>query len=87
MTNKTKDFFKWLILTNLGRVILSFTWLLSFLTVDRILEYNSENYDTSWAFWVAMIGVTYLIGFIMVAIVYAWVINPINDYKSRKKNK
>jgi len=69
---------KWLISTKLGWLIISFLWIGTFMIID-------DNIESGWAFWVAMPGFAYMIGLFLVLISYAWVINPIREYKENKK--
>jgi len=78
-------FFKWLVITNFGRLLLSFIWIFLWMGINSLLLDNS-NYS-GWAVWVAFVGVAYLVGFTLVAIVYAWILNPIRDRKAMKKAK
>lgn len=82
--DKLKFIGLWLVKTNLGRIALSFIWLLIWLGIDRALYNNNWDYS-GWAFWVAVPAIVYLVGFTLVAIVYGWIINPIRDAKRRKK--
>ena len=69
---------KWLISTKLGWLILSFLWVGTFMIID-------DNIESGWAFWAAMPGFAYMIGLCLIMIAYAWVINPIREYKENKK--
>jgi len=69
---------KWLTHTKLGWLILSFLWVGTFMIID-------DNIESGWAFWVAMPGFAYMIGLCLIMIAYAWVINPIREYKENKK--
>lgn len=84
--SKVGFFFKWLVLTNLGRILLAFLWILTFMGLDSLLWNYADNYG-GWLMWVGMAGVVYLVGFTLVAIVYGWIINPIRDWKERKKRQ
>jgi len=75
---KIKEVASYMVLTNLGRIGLAFIWILIFLSINSVV-------DGVWAFWTAMVGVAYLVGFTLVAIVFAWIINPIRDRKRRKE--
>jgi len=81
-SNKVKRFFKWLVLTNLGRMLVAFLWVITFIGIDKGFEP-----DNHWAFWVSLVGQIYFCGFILIAIVFAWIINPIREYKEMKKIK
>lgn len=69
---------KWLVSTKLGWLIISFLWIGTFMIID-------DNIESNWAFWVAIPGFLYIIGLFLVLITYAWIINPIRDYKENKK--
>jgi len=73
-----KQFLKWLVYTKLGWCVISFIWMAIFLLID-------SNVDAEWPFWVAMLGAAYLFGLTLVMIAFAWVINPIREYKENKK--
>ena len=73
-----KNALKWLVYTKLGWFILSFIWTAIFMLID-------SNIESNWAFWVAVPAMAYMFGLTMVAIAYAWVINPIREYKANKK--
>lgn len=73
-----KNALKWLVYTKLGWFILSFIWSAIFIMID-------SNIESNWAFWVAIPGLLYMAGLTLVAIAYAWVINPIREYKENKK--
>lgn len=77
---KIKNFFKWLTHTKLGWLLISFIWLGVFMIID-------DNVEGNWAFWVATPAMAYIAGLTLVMIAYAWVINPIRDYKENKKLK
>lgn len=77
---KIKSFLKWLIMTKLGWLLISFIWSGVFMIID-------DNIQGNWAFWVAIPGLLYIIGLTLVGITYAWIINPIRDYKESKKYK
>ena len=75
---KIKNFFKWLTHTKLGWLLISFIWLGVFMIID-------DNVEGNWAFWTAMPALAYIAGLTLVMMAYAWVINPIRDYKENKK--
>ena len=78
MNKKTKFWLLQIFATKIG-------WLgLSFLT---IIVFGALSNVYSWAGDVAMIAGIYPIGLALVLIAYAWVINPITEYKEKKKNK
>lgn len=84
--SKLKRFFKWLVLTNLGRIFLASLWTIFFIILDNLLWKYSNNYN-GWLIWFIMIGITYLTGVTLVMIAYAWIINPIRDWKEKKKKQ
>ncbi len=69
---------KWLTHTKLGWFILSFIWTAIFIAID-------SNVNGDWAFYIAIPGMAYMAGLTLLMIAYAWVINPIREYKSNKK--
>lgn len=73
-----KDVLHWLTHTKLGWLLISFGWLGLFLGIDNQIE-------GSWAFWTAMPALAYITGLTLVMIAYAWVINPIREYRENKK--
>ncbi len=75
-----KNALRWLVSTKLGWFIISFLWTALFIGID-------SNVEGNWAFWLAMPGVAYMLGLTLVLIAYAWVINPIREYKENKKFK
>ncbi len=81
--NKIKTFLKWLVVSNLGRILLAFLWTIFWLTIDKAL-WGNHGYN-GWAQWVAFMGISYL--GVLVLLAYIWVIDPIRIYKNRKKNK
>ena len=46
-----------------------------------------NNISGDWAYWTAMPGIAYMFGLTLVGIAYAWVINPIREYRENKKRK
>lgn len=80
MLDKIKNTLFWATHTKLGWFLISFVWLAIFMIID-------DNIEGDWAYWVAMPGIAYMFGLILVAIAYAWVINPIREYRENKKRK
>lgn len=76
---------KWLVLTNIGRMVLAFVWFLIFWRIDARLSYN--NSYNGWAFWLYLIGVAYWLVFILILLIFAWIINPIKEHKEMKEAK
>lgn len=76
--NKIKDALYWMTHTKLGWLLISFVWLAVFMAIDN-------NVEGSWAFWTAMPALAYITGLTLVMIAYAWVINPIREYKENKR--
>lgn len=74
-----KNIWSFLIGSKFGWVILGFIWMAIFLTIDNI-------FDADWAFYTGMIGVAFNFVMTIIFIIYAWIINPIREYKERKKN-
>ena len=75
---KIKNALFWMTHTKLGWLLISFGWLALFM-------YINDNVEGSWAFWVATPALAYIVGLTLVMIAYAWVINPIREYKENKK--
>lgn len=78
--NKIKNVLFWLTHTKLGWFLISFAWGATFQIIDSFQE-------SSWAFWVSLLGWAYVVGLMLVLIAYAWVINPIRERKESKKMK
>ena len=58
--------------------MISFVWACTFTAIDN-------NVEGDWAFWVSVPALLYMFGLVLVMIAYAWVINPIREYKENKK--
>lgn len=80
MLDKIKRFLFWTTHTKLGWFLISFVWTAIFMTID-------SNISGDWAYWVAIPGIVYMFGLTLVAIAYAWVINPLREYRENKKRK
>jgi len=76
---------KWLVLTNIGRMVLAFVWFLIFWRIDARLSYTSSY--NGWAFWLYLIGVAYWLVFILILLIFAWIINPIKEHMEMKEDK
>jgi hypothetical protein len=74
-----KLFGKHMLLSHIGRVGLSFVWIIIFLSIDSI-TLNSE-----WPFWVSMIGVLHLLIIAIVLMINNMFIKPIRDKNKRKE--
>lgn len=81
-----KNFFKkawlYLVYTKIGKIIASFVWMMIWLGL-----YNWAFWDQDWMVYVGLAGLIYPIVIFLIMMAYAWVINPIRDWKARKKNK
>lgn len=77
---KIYDALRWLVCTKLGWLIISMIWGGIFLVID-----NTQ--DSYWALILAAPAVLYAVGLFLVMMVYAWILNPIRDYKETKKIK
>lgn len=66
--------------TNMGRLVFSFMWASAWMGV-----YN--NVESEWPFWVAMVGIVHILVLFLIMMAYAWVINPLRDYRERKNRK
>jgi hypothetical protein len=75
--NKVKRGLKWLVMTKLGLFVTSFIWLIIWTGV-----YN--NVEGEWPAYVALPGLAYIVIMTLIMIVYAWIINPIREWKKRK---
>lgn len=64
--------------TKLGWLLVSVLWVAAWMVVY-------ENSEGEWAFWVASPGLAYMLGLTLVMIAYAWIINPIRDYRNNRK--
>lgn len=75
-------------LTNIGRILLSALLLVigAFMAPDGAIGMYIYGHDEGifWN-WVMIIGVVGLLIHVLIAIVYAWIINPIKLYKENKK--
>lgn len=80
MLDKIKKFLFWLTHTKLGWFLISFIWTVIFMKID-------SNISSDWAYWMAIPGIVYMVGLALVAIAYAWIINPIREYRKNKKRK
>ncbi len=78
--NKIKNILNWMTHTKLGWFLISFIWLAIFTAID-------SNIESNWAFWISLPAVVYMVGLTLVMISYAWVINPIRNYRENKKLK
>ena len=67
----------WLVTTKLGWLIISFIWMGISMIVDANVESNIGLY-------MAIPALGYIVVLTLVMLVYAWIINPLND---RKKSK
>ena len=77
MWDKIKKSLFWLTHTKLGWFFISFIWSAIFTAIDNNIEGN-------WAFWLSLPGFVYMFGLTLVAIAYAWVINPLREYRENK---
>ena len=80
MLDKIKNSLFWATHTKLGWFLISFVWSATFMIVDN-------NISGDWAYWTAMPGIAYMFGLTLVGIAYAWVINPLREYRENKKRK
>ncbi len=84
MKNKHEWFIQ-LFCTKIGWVFISMICVVVFgcLSPYGILS----EYGADWCLYPMLAGLVYLLGISLIMIAYAWVINPINSYKERKKEK
>jgi hypothetical protein len=78
MNNKMKQWLLQIFATKIGLLALS---------VVLIIVFGILGNKYEWAETAMMITWLYPIGLALVMFAYAWVINPIKDYKARKQNK
>jgi uncharacterized membrane protein len=78
MLDKIKKFLFWTKHTKLGWFLISFIWAATFTIIDN-------NIEDDWAYWLAIPGIAYMFALVLVTVVYAWVINPIREYRKNKK--
>ena len=71
---------RWLVKTKMGWLIISAIWFAVFRIID-------SNIESDWAWWVSMPAAVYLVGLFLVMMAYAWVINPLREYKNKEKFK
>lgn len=83
--NNFKLISKWLVLTNIGRMVLAFVWFLIFWRIDARLSHT--NLYNGWAFWLYLISITYWLVFILILLIFAWIINPIKEHMEMKETK
>lgn len=77
---KIYDALRWLVCTKLGWLIISMIWGGIFLVID-----NTQ--DSYWALILAAPAVLYAVGLFLVMMVYAYILNPLREYKETKKIK
>lgn len=77
---KIYDALRWLVCTKLGWLIISMIWGGIFLVID-----NTQ--DSYWALILAAPAVLYAVGLFLTMMVYAYILNPLKEYKETKKIK
>lgn len=75
-----KSIGSFLIGSKFGWVILAFIWAAIFFMIDNLVEGD-------WAYYTGMLGIVFNFILTIIFIIFAWIINPIREYKERKKNK
>jgi hypothetical protein len=78
MNNKIKHWLLQIFATKIGLLAVSVFLILIFGILGNKYEWAETAMKICWL---------YPIGLALVMIAYAWVINPIRDYKARKNNK
>jgi hypothetical protein len=78
--NNIKKFLRWSVMSKAGWALISFAWLCIWLGVDSVVSGD-------WAYWVALPGAAYLASLVLTFVAFAWVINPIREYRKNKNNK
>jgi membrane protein DedA with SNARE-associated domain len=63
---------------NIIKLIGAFVWA-------AIFQGLANYFQNEILWYIGSIGLTYLIGTVIVLIIFAWIINPIRDYKMKKK--
>jgi hypothetical protein len=81
---KIKNLFKWLVFTNIGRIIGSFLFgnIFYFLS-SKTYEMGKDTLSNVFLVFACFFGVV-LLSHILVMFAYAWFINPIRDYCTYK---
>lgn len=80
--NKILTGLKYVVLTNLGRIIT----LMLLAPLFDYLSQNASNDTVGQVFYIAfLVCVGALLLYTLVFIVFAWIINPIRDYRENKK--
>ena len=77
---KIYDALRWLVCTKLGWLIISMIWGGVFLVID-----NTQ--DSNWALILAAPAILYVIGLFLIMVVYAYILNPISEYRDTKGTK
>jgi len=68
--------------TKIGLAGFSFVWMSLWFGI-----YGSSANTAEWPMWMAMPGLAYLVGLTLVMMAYGWVINPLRDWRERKKRR
>lgn len=90
---KLKEKIKWLFITHLGRIVIGAILVVigGSLSRDGVIGEairNPQNYDNfDIFFWIMILGIMILLGYTIVMMAYAWVINPLRELKERKKKQ
>lgn len=80
---KLKTFLKWLVVTNYGRIVLGGILLLGGFTPLNWVDEDSILGNI--LFYTGLTGGGILLVYALLMMVYAWIINPIREYKNKKK--
>lgn len=60
-------------------------WLLLTIVLAVVFGVIAQNTDYEWCAYAMYICFLYPVGLTIVMIVYAWIINPLRDYRENKK--
>jgi len=87
MIKKVKENFKALYGTNIGRLILGVVLVI----IGAIMSPNGSigqyvHYKNETTVWdvIMYTGCVYIIGSIIIWVIYAWIINPIRNFKNKR---
>ena len=88
LINKLLKKLYWLVITHLGRLLLAVILIVigGLMSPEGTIGELIYNYDKGYGWHIPLcIGVIILLVETLIMITYAWVINPIRNYKERKK--
>lgn len=76
MKNKLRKFFKWSVLTNIGRIVTSF--ILG--TISLGISQVTEGLTSDIFYYIFLTFVAVLVGYGLTLIAFAWIINPVREH-------